>query len=145
MCQGIQIHSDKSSKIIKVFGQKFVKVVDLINMTYKHLAFPTLVLSWMFDGQIITTPCNGPLINSLTLYVNFLMNSSSNGAKPTEDCCSPLRTMVINGMNCLCLIALVAFEMSNALFSFTTTLFEITPAYTSTIYSVHDTSHGHKY
>ncbi|PHT69028.1 hypothetical protein T459_28515 [Capsicum annuum] len=141
----MQIHNDKSSKIIEVFGQKFVKVVDLINMTYKHLDFPTLLLSWMLDGQIITTPCNGPLINSLTLCVNLLMNSSSNGAKPTEDCCSPLRTMMTNGMHCLSFIALVAFEMSNALFYFMTTLFEITPAYTSTIYSVHDTSHRHKY
>ncbi|XP_055811904.1 non-specific lipid transfer protein GPI-anchored 20-like [Solanum dulcamara] len=82
-------------------------------MTYKHLAFLTLVLSWLLfialsleivDGQTITTPCTGPMVTSFTPCMNFLTNSSSNGALPTEDCCNAMRTMMTNSMNCFCLI-----------------------------------------
>ncbi|PHT38822.1 hypothetical protein CQW23_22395 [Capsicum baccatum] len=86
----------------------------------KYVAFSTLFLSWAFmaslqtaDGQIINTPCNGPMINSFTPCMNFLTNSSSSGASPTEDCCSALRTMMTNGMNCFCLIVTggIPFQM----------------------------------
>lgn len=90
-------------------------------MAYKHLAFSNLLLSMIFmaavlqpvDGQIISTPCTGPMITSFTPCVNFLTNSSSNGTSPTEDCCSALRTMMTNGTNCLCLIVTggIPFQM----------------------------------
>ncbi|XP_009597536.1 non-specific lipid transfer protein GPI-anchored 20-like [Nicotiana tomentosiformis] len=90
-------------------------------MAYKHLAFSNLLLSMIFmaavlqpvDGQIISTPCTGPMITSFTPCVNFLTNSSSNGTSPTEDCCSALRTMMTNGTSCLCLIVTggIPFQM----------------------------------
>lgn len=89
------------------------------DMTYKHLAFPTLVLSWLLfivlslhiaDGQIIGTPCTGPMMTSFTPCMNFLTNSSSNGSSlPSEDCCSVVRTMMTNAMNCICLIVTGGF------------------------------------
>ncbi|KAH0634129.1 hypothetical protein KY284_036915 [Solanum tuberosum] len=92
-------------------------------MTYKHLAFLTLVLSWMLlialslqtiDGQMVTTPCTGPMITSFTPCMNFLTNSSSNvGGLPTDDCCNVLKTMMTNAMNCFCLIVTggIPFQM----------------------------------
>nr|XP_004247578.1 vegetative cell wall protein gp1-like [Solanum lycopersicum] len=92
-------------------------------MSYKHLAFPNLVLSWMLlnalslhtiNGQTITTPCTGPMITSFTPCMNFLTNSSSNvGGLPIEDCCNVLKNMMTNAMNCFCLIVTggIPFQM----------------------------------
>ncbi|KAJ9182138.1 hypothetical protein P3X46_006164 [Hevea brasiliensis] len=56
-------------------------------------------------GQI-NTPCTPSLLSSFTPCMNFLTNSSADGTSPTQDCCSSLKNLTSNGMDCLCLIVI---------------------------------------
>ncbi|EYU41465.1 hypothetical protein ABFS82_07G033900 [Erythranthe guttata] len=55
-------------------------------------------------GQI-TTPCTPTMITAFAPCMNFVTNSSSNGAGPTAVCCNSLKSLMINGKDCVCLIA----------------------------------------
>ncbi|KAL8209507.1 hypothetical protein R6Q57_006239 [Mikania cordata] len=53
----------------------------------------------------INTPCSASMITSFTPCLNFLTNSTSNGATtPTSDCCNALKSLTSRGTDCLCLI-----------------------------------------
>ncbi|CAN0857026.1 Non-specific lipid transfer protein GPI-anchored 21, partial [Linum grandiflorum] len=53
----------------------------------------------------ITTPCTATGITGLTPCMNFLTNSSGNGAaSPTEDCCNTLKNLTGASMDCICLV-----------------------------------------
>ncbi|KAF7806874.1 non-specific lipid-transfer protein-like protein [Senna tora] len=54
----------------------------------------------------ISTPCNASMINVFTPCMNYLTNSSSNGAtsSPTSQCCDSLKSLTAGGMDCLCLL-----------------------------------------
>ncbi|XP_061376195.1 non-specific lipid transfer protein GPI-anchored 20-like [Gastrolobium bilobum] len=53
----------------------------------------------------ISTPCNASTLSTLfTPCMSFFTNSSANGASPTTECCSALKSLTSGGMNCFCLI-----------------------------------------
>lgn len=54
--------------------------------------------------QTISTPCSSSMISSFTPCLNFVTGSSSSGSSPTQDCCSVLRSLTVNNMDCACLI-----------------------------------------
>ncbi|XP_052190521.1 non-specific lipid transfer protein GPI-anchored 20-like [Diospyros lotus] len=68
------------------------------------LAIASVLLIMPVHSQI-QTPCTASMLASLTPCMNFLTNSSSNGAPPTAGCCNVLKSLVSNGTDCLCLIA----------------------------------------
>ncbi|XP_071724244.1 non-specific lipid transfer protein GPI-anchored 16-like [Rutidosis leptorrhynchoides] len=64
----------------------------------------SLVLSVM-DAQVINTACTSSMITSFTPCFNFFTGSTSNGSStPTTQCCSSLKSMMSNSMDCACLI-----------------------------------------
>ncbi|PWA91824.1 bifunctional inhibitor/lipid-transfer protein/seed storage 2S albumin superfamily protein [Artemisia annua] len=53
----------------------------------------------------INTACTSSMISSFTPCLNFLTNSTTNGATtPTSSCCGSLKSLMSNGTDCLCLI-----------------------------------------
>ncbi|XP_076926671.1 non-specific lipid transfer protein GPI-anchored 20-like [Bidens hawaiensis] len=53
----------------------------------------------------INTPCSASMITSFTPCLNFLTNSTANGAStPTTGCCNSLKDLTGRGMDCLCLL-----------------------------------------
>lgn len=73
------------------------RMVSVIAIALAVLIFPAA------HGQI-NTPCTPSLMSSFTPCMNLLTNSSANGTSPTQDCCSALKNLTSNGMDCLCLI-----------------------------------------
>ncbi|KAJ9154287.1 hypothetical protein P3X46_027640 [Hevea brasiliensis] len=67
------------------------------------LAIALIVLIFPAHGQI-NTPCTPSFLSSFAPCMNFLTNSSANGTSPSQDCCSSLKNLTSNGMDCLCLI-----------------------------------------
>ncbi|OIV91497.1 hypothetical protein TanjilG_26466 [Lupinus angustifolius] len=65
-------------------------------------------------AQQISTPCNTGMVNRLfTPCVNFITSSSGNGTSPTTECCSALKSLTTDGVDCLCLLltATVPFKI----------------------------------
>ncbi|XP_012832345.1 PREDICTED: non-specific lipid-transfer protein-like protein At2g13820, partial [Erythranthe guttata] len=56
-------------------------------------------------GQI-TTSCTPAMIMAFAPCLNFVTNNSSNGVGPTAFCCNSLKSLMINGKDCVCLIAI---------------------------------------
>ncbi|XP_076940537.1 non-specific lipid transfer protein GPI-anchored 20-like isoform X2 [Bidens hawaiensis] len=53
----------------------------------------------------INTPCSASMITSFTPCLNFLTNSTANGAStPTSGCCNSLKDLTSRSMDCLCLL-----------------------------------------
>ncbi|PIN01685.1 hypothetical protein CDL12_25806 [Handroanthus impetiginosus] len=53
-----------------------------------------------------TSACTPSMITTFTPCMNFITNSTVNGSTtPTADCCNSLKSLMINGKDCLCLIA----------------------------------------
>ncbi|XP_015573472.1 non-specific lipid transfer protein GPI-anchored 20 isoform X2 [Ricinus communis] len=67
------------------------------------LAVALIFLIFPAHGQI-NTPCTPSLLSVFTPCMSFLTNSTANGTSPTSDCCSSLKNLTGNGMDCLCLI-----------------------------------------
>ncbi|KDP40203.1 hypothetical protein JCGZ_02201 [Jatropha curcas] len=69
------------------------------------LAIALIVLiNFPADGQI-STPCTPSMLSTFSPCMNFLTNSSSNGTSPSQQCCSSLKNLTSNGVDCFCLIA----------------------------------------
>ncbi|CAK9154405.1 unnamed protein product [Ilex paraguariensis] len=76
-------------------------------MAFSHLV-PALAVALMIQvmpvyGQT-RIPCMASLVTSFTPCMNLLTNSTYNGISPTADCCNSLRSLMGNGMDCLCLL-----------------------------------------
>ncbi|GLT60340.1 hypothetical protein SLA2020_331100 [Shorea laevis] len=79
-------------------------------MAFSTLSIPFLILgvaltisTFPVHGQL-NTPCTASMLTSFTPCMNFLTNSSANGASPTSDCCNSVKSLTSSGMDCLCLI-----------------------------------------
>ncbi|CAN1129156.1 Non-specific lipid transfer protein GPI-anchored 21 [Linum perenne] len=72
-----------------------------------------LLLAFTPVNAQITTPCTATGITGLTPCMNFLTNSTSNGASPTSDCCNSLKNLTGASMDCICLVltASVPFQL----------------------------------
>ncbi|KAL3505947.1 hypothetical protein ACH5RR_031329 [Cinchona calisaya] len=68
------------------------------------LSIALVLLSLPLYGQI-NMPCTTSMLTSFTPCMNFITNSSADGTSPTSDCCSLLKSFMINGTDCLCQIA----------------------------------------
>ncbi|KAE9618242.1 putative bifunctional inhibitor/plant lipid transfer protein/seed storage helical [Lupinus albus] len=65
-------------------------------------------------AQQISNPCKGGMVNRIfTPCVNFITSSSGNGRSPTRECCSALKSLTSDGVDCLCLLvtATVPFKI----------------------------------
>ncbi|CAK7327084.1 unnamed protein product [Dovyalis caffra] len=72
-------------------------------VSFLHLAVALAVFVLPVYGQI-NTACTASVLGTFTPCMNFLTNSTANGASPTADCCGSLKNLTSNGMDCLCLI-----------------------------------------
>ncbi|XP_051120466.1 non-specific lipid transfer protein GPI-anchored 16-like [Andrographis paniculata] len=63
-----------------------------------------LALSIFQAGAQITTACTSSVITSFTPCLNFVTGSSGSGSSPTEDCCSSLKSLMRDNIDCACLI-----------------------------------------
>ncbi|KAK1418321.1 hypothetical protein QVD17_27464 [Tagetes erecta] len=77
-------------------------------MAFRCIALTLVVVLCLEVAPIysqITTPCSASMITSFTPCLNFVTNSTSNGAStPTSDCCTSLKDLTSRGTDCLCLI-----------------------------------------
>ncbi|KAF9682906.1 hypothetical protein SADUNF_Sadunf05G0156600 [Salix dunnii] len=70
---------------------------------FNFIAILSTLLVISVNGQI-NTPCTASMISSFTPCVNFITGSSNNGSSPTTGCCSTLKSLMSNGMDCACLL-----------------------------------------
>ncbi|XP_057780835.1 non-specific lipid transfer protein GPI-anchored 16-like [Salvia miltiorrhiza] len=75
-------------------------------MASLQIILPILVsLSWIYGTNAqITTACSSSMISSFTPCLNFVTGSSGSGSSPTRDCCDALKSLIVNNMDCACLI-----------------------------------------
>ncbi|XP_019180322.1 PREDICTED: non-specific lipid-transfer protein-like protein At2g13820 isoform X2 [Ipomoea nil] len=76
------------------------------------MAFPGMISALLLAISLalplnaqINSPCTASMLTSFTPCLNFITNSSPTGGSPSSDCCNIMKSVMGNGVGCLCFIA----------------------------------------
>nr|GLL43689.1 non-specific lipid-transfer protein-like protein At2g13820 isoform X2 [Ipomoea trifida] len=76
------------------------------------MAFPGMISALLAISLValplnaqINSPCTASMLTSFTPCLNYITNSSPTGGSPSADCCNIMKSVMGNGVGCLCFIA----------------------------------------
>ncbi|KAJ8426829.1 hypothetical protein Cgig2_025767 [Carnegiea gigantea] len=85
--------------------QSFTVMLKVFGGVLTVLMVALLLQSLSAHAQVSSSLCTSSMLRSFTPCLNYLtQSSSSSGISPTADCCASLRSLISNGLACLCQI-----------------------------------------